>query len=135
VTEVVEKYKYDGVIVTKLIDVDIDIRHVAAKSYTQPTGFYQVGYPVGYYSPGYNGFYAPGYYNNYAVSYQRINEPAYNIETTTAVVETNLYDIESENLVWSGRSATINPLSAANAIPSITSIIAKRLKAEKIITN
>ncbi|MCF6288107.1 MAG: hypothetical protein L3J53_02580 [Proteobacteria bacterium] len=135
VTEVVKKHKYDGVIVTKLITVTTDIEHVGAKSYTQPTGFYQTGYPTGYYRSGYNGFYAPGYYNNYAISYERINEPAYNIETTTAVVETNLYDTETQNLVWSGRSATINPLSAGNAIPSITSAIAKQLKAEKVIGN
>jgi len=135
VTEVVKKHKYDGVIVTKLITVSTDIKHVAAKSYAQPTGFYQVGYPTGYYRSGYNGFYAPGYYNHYVTSYNIVNEPAYNVETNTAVIETNLYDVETGNLVWSGRSATINPLSAGNAIPSITSTIVKKLKQEKIITN
>ncbi len=129
VTEVVKKYKYDAVMVTKLITVSTDIQHVAAQSYIA----YQAGYPSAYYSSGYNGFYAPGYYNHYATSYTIVNEPAYNIETKTAVVETNLYDVETEKLIWSGRSATINPMSAGNAIPSITSMIAKTLKEEKIV--
>ncbi|MBL4682163.1 MAG: hypothetical protein JKY88_15765 [Pseudomonadales bacterium] len=133
VTAVVEKYKYDGVLVTKLITVNTDIKRVAAKSYTQATGFYQTGYPTGYYSPGYNGFYARGYYNHYATAYTTVNEPAYNIETTTALVETNLYDVETEKLIWSGRSATVNPLSAGSVIPSITAIVAKTLKEEKIV--
>ncbi len=132
VTQVVKKYKYDGVIVTKLITVSTDIKHVPAESYVQP---YQAGYPANYYDRGYDGFYAPGYYNHYAVSYEIVTIPAYNIKTNTAVIETNLYDIETQNLVWSGRSATINPLSASNAIPSITAAIAKKLKEEKVITH
>jgi len=135
VTEAIKKYKYDGVIVTKLIKVSTGIKHVAERSYAQPTGFYQAGYPAGYFRTGYHGFYAPGYYNHYVASYTIVNESAYTIETKTAVIETNLYDIETEKLVWSGRSATINPLSAGTAIPSITSAIARKLKEEKIITN
>jgi hypothetical protein len=128
VKALVARNHYDGVLVTRLVAVDSKLQHVKGQSYVVPNGRYSVGYPNGFYAPGYNGFYRSGYYGYYRTSYTVVNEPGYDVLRYSAVLETNFYDVESEQLVWSGRSTTVRPQSAGNAIPSITSTVSRELK-------
>lgn len=128
VKELVAKNRHEGVLVTRLVSVDSKMHHVKGQSYVVPNGRYSVGYPSGFHEPGYNGFYRPGYYGYYSASYSVVSEPGYDVLRYSALVETNLYGVESEQLIWSGRSTTLRPQSAAKAIPSITSTVARELK-------
>ncbi len=116
VKELVAKKHYDGVLVTSLVKVKSEMQHVKGESYLVPDGYYP-----------------QGYYGYYTTSYTVVNEPGYNILQHTAVLETNFYDVESEQLVWSGRSETLRPQSAGKAIPSITSTISRELKKDGIL--
>lgn len=133
VKELVAKNRHDAVLVTRLVSLDSKIHHVKGQSYVVPNGRYSVGYPSGFYQPGYNGFYRPGYYGYYSNSYSIVNDPGYDVLRHSVLVETNLYDVESEQLVWSGRSTTLRPESAAKAIPSITSTVSRELKNDGVL--
>lgn len=124
VEEAIKKYHYDGIIVTTLIGVDSYTKRVSTPSYVVSTG-----YPVGY--RGYRGY--QGYYGYYRNSYIFVNGEDYDIEKSIVSLETKLYDIQSEKLVWSGRSTTFEPESATAVISSVTDIISKELIKEGVI--
>jgi len=80
----------DAVIVTRLVD----------KSQEQT-----------YYPPTYSGVAAPGayyggWYGYYSMGYSYMSSPGY-VETNNVYkIETNLYDLQNDKLVWSGLSET-----------------------------
>lgn len=133
VKALVAKNKHDGVLVTRLVAVDKKTHYVEGQSYMIPNGQYSTGYPYGFHDPGYNGFYRSGYYNYYSTSYSVVNEPGYTVTQYSAVVETNFYDVESGQLVWSGRSTTLDPQSTGKASPSITSAVSRELKKDGVL--
>ncbi len=105
----------DGVLVTRLID-----------KRTQTTVYPPTGYavPVGYHG---------GYYSYYHGAYTIAYSPGYAVETTTASLETNLYDARTGQLVWTGLTDTVvsdNP--AAQAEELIDLLVANLAKAKVI---
>ncbi len=93
-----------------------------------------------HYVPGMNTFYDPmsyGYYGNYygyystvyAVSY----DPGYYTTERTYYLETNIYDVESEGLIWSGQSTTYNPIDAEDFTKGYVQTILQQLIKDKIV--
>ena len=80
----------DGVIVTRLIDKE------TVQTYYPPT-YSSVAAPAPYYG-GWYGYYSMGY------SYQ--SSPGYVAEDHVFRIETNLYDVQNDKLVWSGLTET-----------------------------
>lgn len=107
---------FDGVLITHLLSVDQDKEYVPPSTYSVPTGTY--GY---------------GYYGYYGASYEMVHQPGYYKTNTTFRVETNLFSVATKELVWSGRSDTVNPESLTDVIDSMTAAVAKKLKEEKLI--
>lgn len=105
---------FDGVLITRLLGVEQQQEYVPPSTYTAPTTHY-------------------GYYGYYGTSYAVVHDPGYFKTNTMFRLETNLYSVATGNLVWSGQSETLNPESLAEVIESMTSTVAKRLKAEKLI--
>ncbi|BCX88892.1 hypothetical protein MIN45_P1262 [Methylomarinovum tepidoasis] len=62
--------------------------------------------------------YGWGYYGYYHTVWEEVHQPGYTVRQTVVRLETNLYDAESEKLLWSARSATIDPKSALDAMDS-----------------
>ncbi len=112
----IEGGDFDGVVVTRLLGVDQSKEYVPPSTYTVPTARY--GY---------------GYYGYYGTSYEVVHQPGYSKTNTTFRIETNLYSVATGDLVWSGQSATLNPESLTDVIESMTSAVAKKLEAEKLI--
>lgn len=82
--------KVSAVLVTHLVGVDEqEVYYPPTYTPTMGPGF---GY-YGYYSRVYDYVYEPGYYQKYKV----------------VKIETNLYNVSSEKLVWSMQSQTIDP--------------------------
>jgi len=105
---------YDGVIVSRLLDVDEQTEYVPPRTRTVP----------GHYG---------GYYGYYGSSWDVVHEPGYYRTTTIVRLETNLYDVGTGELVWSGQSETFNPSSLTDSIDSVTKAVAKRLRKESLI--
>ena len=81
----IRKLGADGILVTRVMDMETVKNYVPGQAYAVPS----------YYS------YYGGYYS-YSYNYR----PAYTETEGTAYLETNLYNVGDEKLIWSGRSKT-----------------------------
>ena len=117
---------FDGVLLTRLLSVDKDSSYTPPKKYNNPrTRYYPGGMGWGY---GYG-----GYYGFYGTTYAEVHTPGYFDTSTTLKLETNLYSVATNELVWTGQSKTVDPDSIEDARASITGAVAKKLKAERLI--
>jgi hypothetical protein len=105
----VEGKGFDSVIVSQLISVDKRQEYVPGSTYVDSYW----GSPA----------YGYGYYPYYASTYAVVHEPGYTIENTVVSVETNLYDVKSEELKWAAVSETLNPQDVNNAIAEFSHVI------------
>ena len=81
----IRKLGADGILVTRVMDMETVKNYVPGQAYAVPSYY---GYYGGYYS--------------YSYSYR----PGYTETEGTAYLETNLYNVGDEKLIWSGRSKT-----------------------------
>jgi hypothetical protein len=124
----IEGGDFDGVLITRLLSVDKDQEYVEPKAYNNAKTTYYPG--GGYYGRGY---YGGGYYGFYGTTYAKVHEPGYFETSTTLRLETSLYSLATNGLVWTGQSDTVDPESIPDARASMTAAVAKRLKEEKLI--
>ncbi len=80
------------------------------------------------YGYGYGGF-----YGFYGTTFATVHSPGYFETSTTLKLETNLYSVATNELVWTGQSETIDPDSIEDARTSVTKAVATKLKAERLI--
>lgn len=106
-SEVEEKLKkdgFDGVVVMRLADVDKSTSYVPGTTYG---GWY-----------GYRGWYgSPGYYQ----------------EDKTYYVETNFYSLQSNKLLWSGTTSSLNPSKLDNTIDQIIAALKGQLQKQGLL--
>jgi len=90
---------YDGALVVTLLDIKEKTEYVPGQTSYQPNYY-------GHYGSGfaYNGFYNYSY-NTYNV----VNEPGYYVQKTNIFLETRLFDLISDDMVWAAQSETGNP--------------------------
>lgn len=123
---VLVREEIDGVVLTRLLSVDKDSQYTPPKKYNKPkTRYYPGGWGYGF---GYGGF-----YGFYGTTYAAVHEPGYFDTSTTLRLETSLYSVATNDLVWTGQSETIDPDSLDDARTSITQAVAKKLKQERLI--
>jgi hypothetical protein len=120
----IEGKNFDGVLITRLLSVDKEQEYVEPKAYNNPR--------TRYYAGG-GGLYGHGFYGFYGTTYAKVHEPGYFETSTTLRLETNLYSLATNGLVWTGQSETIDPESIPDARASMTAAVAKRLKEERLI--
>lgn len=121
----VEAGGFDGLLITRLLSVDNEEEYSPGSSYyTAKTNYYGGG---GY---GYRG---GGYYGFYGTTFAKMRSPGYFDTSTSIRIETNLYSIAADGLVWNGQSDTIDPKSISDVRTSATAAVAKKLKEEKLI--
>lgn len=77
--------------------------------------------------PFYGSFY--GYYGRFAPIYT----PGYITEDTTVHLETNVYRVEGEKLVWSGKTETFNPKNTNSLISELAKTILNELSKVNLI--
>ncbi|HEY6144533.1 MAG TPA: hypothetical protein VIV55_14070 [Flavobacterium sp.] len=94
----------DGIILMRLTDIEKSTSYVPGTTYYGGWG-YGGGYYGGYGGWGYGGTYYtdPGHYQ----------------EDKTYYVETNLYDVQTNKLLWSGTTSTLNPTQLNESLDSI----------------
>ena len=109
---------YDAIMTVALIDEDTETRYVPGSyGYTPVTRFGWYGRFRGYYTYWYPTLYDPGYYT----------------EDKVYFLETNLYDVQSENLVWSAQSQSYSPASLRKASEVLAEITINRLAQDNLI--
>jgi len=69
----------------------------------------------------------------YATAQREVYNPGYTTEYKVFKIETNIYSVETEGLIWAGTSSTTDPLSPETMIESIASAVIKDLQKNKLI--
>ena len=105
---------FDTILMTRVIDVRKDTQYIP------PDYIYA---PPSYYYRGWHGYYAQAY----------MMSPGYTVEYETAVLETNLYDLQTDKLVWSARSDAPSDGKAGKHIKDFARTIISRLAEAKLI--
>jgi hypothetical protein len=98
----------DGAVAVRIVDVDRETRWVAG-SYAYTYGY---GYGFGYWP-----MYQPGYYTT----------------DTHVQVETSIYDVAREELLFSSTSETVNPTSTRNLVDATLRSVRNELKKEGLL--
>ena len=117
VVKAIEGLDIDGALITHMVAVDEETvyRSGASHTYARYGGYGRSMY--GYY-PHVNSYVSsPGYYTTH--------------ETYT--LETSLYDVVTEELVWSARSHSFSPESVDEVIVDLTKLLIKDLKEKGLI--
>lgn len=105
----------DLVSISRLVDVATEtIVHPGTTAYV----------PVG-------GYYGMGPY--WTSSYMAVNDPGYISESKTYKVETNVYDVKSEKLIWSGLSETTDPTDFQEGVTQLSYAVVGDLAKRKIL--
>jgi len=111
VSERMKKEGFDGVVVMRLVNMEKSTSYVPGSSY---------GYGGGWY--GYYRYAAPMYHS-----------PGYYTEDKTYFVETNVYSLENEKLLWSGTTSTLNPSKPDKMIDDVITTIREQLKKQGLV--
>lgn len=123
VKERVKTYEIDALMTITLLDAKQEERYVEGSSLTISGPTYYSAHPQ----------YAYSYYDYYAYSYATVYDRGYYTTTTTYFLETNLYDIASERLIYTGQTATKDPSSIDKEAKKFADIIVNELFSKKII--
>jgi hypothetical protein len=106
----INQFKNDAVIITSLINKE------TKEAYTRGGVAYRDYY--GYYSSGYGYAHSPGYSST----------------STTLQLETNLYDVKTEELIWSGLSKTWGKDTKNQIINDVIKVVINDLQNNKLIS-
>jgi len=114
----IEENRFDGVLTIAVIDQENDVQYVPGNyPYTPMNTYSYYGTFWGYYNYWYPQMYNTGYYD--------IDK--------TYFLETNLYDAESEKLVWSAQSKTVNPVSLETFTENFSEKIIDSIEKENLL--
>ena len=112
----------DAVLVTHVVSIE-------EEEIYRPSMDYQPVYGMPYYNaPYYGGMYG---YHGYVTTY--VQQPGYYTEEQTYTLESSLYDVKTEELVWTTRSRTFAPDSIDETIKDVSGLIIDDMKSRKLI--
>jgi hypothetical protein len=75
-----------------------------------------------------------GYYGFYYSRFSYANDPGYSSISKTVRLETNLYDVKTEKLIWSGQSKTWSKDSKYQIINDVIKVVVDELQKNKLIS-
>jgi hypothetical protein len=82
--------------------------------YARGGGFYPYG--------GYYGFWGPSFWG-----------PGYTIRESVYYIESNLYDLRTNKIIWSAQSETINPGSIENFVKSYPKVLVGQMVKDGVL--
>lgn len=119
-----EENHYDGLMVLSVFNKKTEDRWVNDRTYA-PAGAGYYGVPFGY---------AGRYYDYYYYSMGAMYNSGYYVKDVTYYIECNLYDVVSEDIVWSGQISVKNIESMDVEADKIAYIIADQIDRKKVLT-
>jgi hypothetical protein len=75
-----------------------------------------------------------GYHGFYRSRYSRTHSPGYSSTSKTLRLDTNLYDVKTEKLIWSGQSKTLSKDSKYQIINDVIKVVINDLQKNKLIS-
>jgi len=113
-----EEIGVDGILVMSVLDVKEETYYVPGTTSYYPTASYP---------------YYGGYYGYWGRTYTTVSSPGYYEQTVSIFLESNLYDIETENLVWSAQSKTQDPSSVQALADNFARVLVDEMIKGKVI--
>lgn len=117
----VNKIGADSVLITSFKGVIEKQREVAPRVDYVP----RMGMNYGRYGYGYRGYYGS--------TYEAVYRPGYTATDTIVQLETRVYAVKNENLVWAGKTKSVNASSAEEIIKDLVSLVVKDMKESGLI--
>lgn len=114
IREMIKKDGFDGAVTMRLVDVEKE------KIYTPGE--------INYYPSYYRTF--SGYYYSW-LNYKKT--PGYYTTTKTFTVETNVYSIKMDKIIWSGLTQTTDPNGVKNLTAEVAKVVYKKMLKESFI--
>lgn len=74
------------------------------------------------------------YYNYYSYNMANVYTAGYYVEDVTYFIECNLYDVAKEELLWSGRTKSMNIKSVEEEAPKFAAMVVKDIMDKKVLT-
>jgi len=105
---------YDGAVVVRFARVDKQATYVPGTSWWGPAPY---GTWWGGYGYGWGMAYSPGYVQH----------------DTVVALESNVYSVKDDKLLWASRSETINPGTAQELVDSVLDATVKEMKKQKVL--
>lgn len=103
---------FDGAVVMRVVDVENQQVYVPGSAWYAPY---------------------PSFYGYWGASWGMVQSPGYVINNKYVTVETAIYSIKDDKLVWAGRTRTQNPGSAGKLVDETVDAVAKELRSQQLI--
>ena len=119
---ITQRLKADGVdliVIMRLVDVKEETRYVPGSSMSGYGGM-----------PGYG-----GYWGGYGYAAPMYYTPGYYTTDKKYLVETNVYSVEQDKLVWSGTTSSMNPSKIETTTAEIVDAVIEKMKEEGFLVN
>jgi hypothetical protein len=117
ISKAIKGMDIDGVIITHVVGVDKETVYRPSMDYM----------------PMYGGGYYGGLYSYYPHVNTYVTSPGYYTTHDTYNLESNLYDVKTEELVWSARSRSFAPDSVQEVIVDLTKLLIEDLDDKHLI--
>jgi hypothetical protein len=119
----VKEAGYDGAIVIRVVSVDQE------DTYAPPA---VVGGDVSSSVGTYGGYYG-SFWGYWGTGWPMVHDPGYIKSDRVVRVETLVYSVTDDKILWGARTATTNPQSVLRAVDEIADAVAARLKKDGLI--
>ena len=121
----------DGILITRLLSVERDVTDFQ-RGGKSVRGRKRLGFVPGGIAGG-PAWGVGGFHSFYATSFTEVHGEEYFSTQMTVRLETNLYSVATNSLVWTAQTQTIDPESVSALLDSMTAAVAKRLKEESLL--
>jgi hypothetical protein len=109
-----EAREFDCAVVVRFVALDSELEYVPGRAYSVPSGY-------------------RGFYNYYNYAWTTHYDPGYVTEKRTLVLDTNIYDIEADALVWAARSHTVDPDQADSVIDDLVDEVGAAMRKDGML--
>ena len=106
---------FDGVVILRPVDSRKEIQYVPGTVS---------------YAPTYGSLWGPGYWG---YGWGSVYDPGYVVENTIVRVETVVYDLKQDKMIWASHSETVNPTGLETMIAEIAQATALAIKRQGLI--
>ena len=112
----IEKLDIDAVLITRLVSLkEKEIRSPSTSEQGRPDD------------------YQGRYYTDYSIAYGSSHEPAQYTTSVRVGLETKLYDVKTEQLIWAATSKSANPKSQIKLFDAVIEALVRDLKKNKLL--
>ncbi len=133
----VEENGIDALMIISVFDIEKEQRFVSDNNYAGgAAGYYGNPYAMGgmgYYGSSYMVGGRHSYYNYYAYSVGTCYTDGYYVDDFTYFLECNLYDVATEELLWTGRTKTVNMESVEDEAIYFAEVVVKEILKKEVI--